>query len=81
MPAAILPAGSIELGPLRMMASRIARNREVAGVHYPSDSFIGRKLADSTFSIMMKLPTIVAPSATGSVPGLITAAQLEWAPR
>jgi hypothetical protein len=61
-----------EMSPLRMMANRIARNREVAGVHFPSDSLIGKKLADGSFNIMMKLPT---------VNDLITAAQLEWAPR
>lgn len=54
-----------------MMASRIARNREVAGVHFSSDSFVGNKLADGTFGIMMKLT---------SVSDLIAAAQLEWTP-
>jgi hypothetical protein len=50
---------------------RIARNREVAGVHYPSDSRIGKKLADGSFSIVSKL---------GTVSDLVTAAKLEWAP-
>ena len=38
----------LELSPLRMMVSRIARNREVAGVHFPSDSKIGKKLAEGS---------------------------------
>jgi len=29
-----------------------------AGVHFPSDSLIGKKLADGSFNIMMKLPTV-----------------------
>src|SRR3954453_5225625 len=61
-----------ELSPLRMMAGRIARNREVAGLHFPSDSLIGKKLADGSFSIMMERP---------AVNDLIAAARLESAPR
>jgi membrane-associated phospholipid phosphatase len=84
MPSAIVPVAAppppppplldpvAELSPLRMMASRIARNREVAGVHYPSDSLIGKKLANGSFGIMMQL---------AKVTDLITAARLEWAPR
>jgi hypothetical protein len=85
MPAAIIPVAvppppapappppplDLELSPLRMMASRIARNREVAGVHFPSDSLIGKKLADGSFAIMNILPKVTA---------MITAARLEWAP-
>jgi membrane-associated phospholipid phosphatase len=85
MPGAIIPVAAPppppppplldtvpEMIPLRMMASRIARNREVAGVHFPSDSLIGKKLADGSFNIMMLLST---------VNDLMTAAKLEWAPR
>jgi len=84
MPGAIIPVAAppppppplldpvAELSPLRMMASRIARNREVAGVHYPSDSLIGKNLANGSFEIMMQL---------SKVTDLITAARLEWAPR
>jgi hypothetical protein len=61
-----------EMSPLRMMASRIARNREVAGVHFPSDSKIGKKLADGSFAIMETLAKVTE---------LITAAKLEWEPR
>ena len=81
MPPAILPvatgtpvltaAALAELSPLRMMANRIARNREVAGVHYPSDSRTGKKLADGSSAIMSNL---------GTVTELVNAAKLEWAP-
>ena len=85
MPGAIIPVAApppppppplldtvLELSPLRMMVSRIARNREVAGVHFPSDSKIGKKLAEGSFNIMREVP---------AVNDLITAARLEWAPR
>jgi hypothetical protein len=69
MPAAIIPANP-EDGPLRRMADRIARNREVLGLHYPSDSLAGRTLADLTFALMLPLQKVV---------DLIAVAQTEWA--
>jgi hypothetical protein len=44
--------------PLMMMAQRIARNREVIGLHYPSDSAAGKLLAEKSFEILMQCPTI-----------------------
>lgn len=44
--------------PFRMMADRIARNREILGLHFPSDSAIGRKLATGCFGIMREMPTL-----------------------
>ena len=35
---------------LRVLARRIARNREIAGLHYPSDSTAGRQLAQAVFA-------------------------------
>ena len=32
---------------LRAMAERIARNREIAGLHYPSDSVAGQVIAEA----------------------------------
>jgi hypothetical protein len=34
---------------LKVLANQVARNREIAGLHYPSDSRAGRKLARSVF--------------------------------
>jgi hypothetical protein len=54
---------------LKRMAQRIARNREVIGMHYPSDSVAGRKLAALTAELMMKCPTIAE---------LAQQARVEW---
>ncbi len=55
--------------PARLMAERIARNREVFGLHYPSDSRIGKKLADRSFPILMQGKTVKE---------LLGIAQAEW---
>jgi hypothetical protein len=62
--------------PLERMAQRIARNREVMGVHYPSDSLAGKKLAELTFDILIECPSI--KDQPGQPPGLITQAKAEW---
>jgi hypothetical protein len=38
-------------------AERIARNREIAGVHYPSDSKAGKILAEQIFAVLKERPT------------------------
>jgi hypothetical protein len=57
MTAAAVPDPA--LGPLRMMADRIARNREVIGKHYPSDSATGKILADGSWNILLRCPSLV----------------------
>jgi hypothetical protein len=47
-----------QYGPLRLMADRIARNREVAGLHYRSDTWAGRILAAGCFQIMLELDAV-----------------------
>jgi hypothetical protein len=71
MPGAIIPAQP-DQGPLRQMADRIARNREVLGLHYRSDSAAGKQLANETFNLMLApaLPTLA---------NVITVARQEWA--
>ncbi|MBX9752348.1 MAG: hypothetical protein K5Q68_22355, partial [Roseococcus sp.] len=57
--------------PLRSMARRIARNREVLGVHYPSDSFVGQKLAARTLPLLMTCPSLVGdPTKPAAEPGM-----------
>ncbi len=51
------------------LAQRIARGREVLGVHYPSDSEAGRILAAEVAEAFMDCPT---------VDRLVSAAQEEW---
>ena len=69
-------AGTGDLGVissnLRTLAIRIARNREIAGLHYPSDSASGRTLAET-----------IAPFLTGMAAGSwfansVAAAKGEW---
>lgn len=50
-------------------ASQIAHNREVAGVHYPSDTRAGLLLADQFFNILMKNEKFLK---------LLAAAKKEW---
>jgi hypothetical protein len=61
------------ISPLQQMAARIARNREVIGLHYPSDSKAGRLLAQESFKILMQCPSISDPTN-----GVIARAKKEW---
>jgi len=58
--------------PLQMMAQRVARNREVIGLHYPSDSAAGRALAQKTFDI------ITHPGQCLTIQKMIQDASQEW---
>lgn len=44
--------------PLSCLADRIARNREVMGLHYPSDTRAGQYLADKTFEFLVGCDTV-----------------------
>jgi hypothetical protein len=59
--------------PLQRMAQRIARNREVLGLHYPSDSAAGKLLAEESFKILMQCDSI-----KNSTKGLIALAKKEF---
>ncbi len=68
MPAAVRTPAGPPPPPLR-----IARNREVLGLHFPSDSKAGMLLAKETFRILMKCKSINDPKH-----GLIAKASAEW---
>jgi membrane-associated phospholipid phosphatase len=60
------------ISPLQQMAARIARNREVLGLHFPSDSKAGRKLALESFNILLQCPSIAGTT------GILAKAYAEW---
>jgi hypothetical protein len=47
-------AAALDLS-MRALARRIARNREIAGLHYPSDSTAGRRLALIVFDQLCEI--------------------------
>jgi membrane-associated phospholipid phosphatase len=63
------PAASL----LDRLAERVARNREVLGVHYRSDSQAGQALANSTFAVLSQCPSLATPNT-----GAFAMARLEW---
>ncbi|MEO8320683.1 MAG: phosphatase PAP2 family protein [Bradyrhizobium sp.] len=56
--------------PLLRLAERVARNREVMGLHYPSDSKAGKYLGAQTLPLLLHCPSVVK---------LLGVAQGEWA--
>ena len=62
----LVPAAQI---PLDKLAARVAKNREVAGVHYPSDSEAGRLLSEGCFTHLQACETFNE---------VLTAARTEW---
>jgi len=54
---------------LRALAARIARNREIAGLHYPSDTAAGKELAEKIWGTLKDVPEFKVMSA---------AAKKEW---
>jgi membrane-associated phospholipid phosphatase len=71
----VLPAADAMTAPLTAdldaLAARIARNREIAGLHYPTDSAAGLVLATG---IVPLLNSAAVPTFTSA----LTAAQGEW---
>jgi membrane-associated phospholipid phosphatase len=63
----VIPTASLDA--LDRLAQRVARNREVLGLHYPSDSALGQKLAQWTLPLLKKCP---------SFSDLVSAAAAEW---
>ena len=44
---------------LMALADRIAQNREIAGVHFPSDSAAGKRLAEMILPLLKRCPTFM----------------------
>jgi membrane-associated phospholipid phosphatase len=71
---------------LRALARRVARNREIAGLHYPSDSVAGRELAETIFQHLIDMkrdslpPWAFLPDKEPITlfSRTVTAAQAEW---
>ena len=51
-----LPQRDVIVDDLKTMARRIRRNREIAGLHYSSDSVAGKALADALVQLLRTLP-------------------------
>jgi len=64
-PGSVPWAGSL----LDRVAERVSRNREVLGLHYPSDTAAGVILARQSLVLLLQCPTVIT---------LVAAAQLEW---
>ena len=57
-------SGAAEAGPLRNLARRTGRNREVLGVHYPSDTLCGQKMAARMLPLILNCPTVLGTPST-----------------
>jgi hypothetical protein len=68
---------------MTVLADRISRNRELAGLHYPSDTEAGRELAAKIFPLL-KLPLPTTSGTTSPGPTwyqiAVDAARAEWDP-
>jgi hypothetical protein len=64
------PVGDAMTEIMDDLAARIARNREIAGVHYQSDTHAGGELAKTTFDVL---------KTVDSFQRLARAARNEWA--
>jgi hypothetical protein len=63
----VIPTASYDA--LDRLADRVSRNREVLGLHYPSDSAFGKEIARWTLPLLQKCPTFQS---------LLTSAAAEW---
>jgi membrane-associated phospholipid phosphatase len=82
-----LPQQNTILEDAWTLADSIARNREIAGLHYPSDSDAGRAIALATLpALQASVPIFLAGTSLGGVPlagtnlyqHAVTLARTEW---
>jgi membrane-associated phospholipid phosphatase len=65
------PAATWDTSFLGRLAERVSRNREVLGLHYPSDSFAGVIIAKQSLPLLLQCPILQHT--------LLPRAQAEWA--
>jgi len=68
---------------LDRLAERVARNREVMGLHYRSDSTAGQDVAAQILTLLLTCPSMIAGAHSGGPTppppgGVISLAQREW---
>jgi hypothetical protein len=72
LPAAQKPQMQPMRDDLKVLADRIARNREIAGLHYPSDTAAGVVLANQVLALLSGMP------ATSPYRTAVANAVAEW---
>jgi len=70
-----LPQQDTMVDNLTTLADRIARNREIAGLHYASDTAAGAALANGTLNYLKTAP---ASGGTTRYQKAIDLAKVEW---
>jgi hypothetical protein len=64
-----LPQKNVILDDCWTLANRIARNREIAGLHYPSDTEAGKAIALATFPVLQaSVPIFLAGTSLNNAP-------------
>jgi len=88
--ANVMSTSYVFTGPLLWLAHRLARNRERAGLHYPSDSAASRWIAGAIWALLTMTPGTLAtpPNATTVIANdmidcptlkrVLTMARAEW---
>jgi len=68
-PSVVPPPAAWDSSLLGRLAERVSRNREVLGLHYPSDSYCGAIIAKASLDLLLQCPTVAT---------LVVQAQGEW---
>ena len=73
-----LPQRDAIVDDLKTLARRIRRNREIAGLHYESDSIAGKALAEGILLKLRGLKNLNNVAGAGWYTNALIAAQAEW---